>query len=118
MSERREVRVADSFFARLDEQFGTERGPSGEPSATDFIVIDLPAIVELFATTFDDLPEAIPGLPRSGCSSARARSHVPTSCRESRSTMGSSNSSASTSTPSVGDCSRSGGSVQRDLRRP
>ena len=63
MSGRREVRVADSFFARLDEQFGTERGPSGEPSATDFIVIDLPAIVELFATTFDDLPEAIPGLP-------------------------------------------------------
>lgn len=41
MSERREVRIAGSFFEELDSQLGPERGPNGEPSATDFIVIDL-----------------------------------------------------------------------------
>ncbi len=40
-----------------------DMAPSGEPSATDFIVIDLPAIVEEFATGFDDLSEAIAGIP-------------------------------------------------------
>ncbi len=60
---RREVRVADSFFARLDEQLGNERGADGKPSATDFIVIDLPTVVEQFAVGFDDLAEAIPGVP-------------------------------------------------------
>ncbi len=63
MTERREVRVTDSFFVRLDDQLGSERGPAGEPSATDFIVIDLPAIVEQFAARFDELPEAIEGVP-------------------------------------------------------
>ncbi len=46
---RREVRVADSFFEELDDQLTAERGANGEPSATDFLVIDLPAIVEEFA---------------------------------------------------------------------
>ena len=40
-----------------------ERGPTGEPSATDFIVTDLPPIVEQFAVAFNDLPEAMAGLP-------------------------------------------------------
>jgi len=60
---RREVRVTDSFFVGLDSQLRPERGPNGESSATDFIVIDLPTIVEQFATSFDDLAEAIPGVP-------------------------------------------------------
>lgn len=59
---RREVRVADSFFAELDAQLGAERGSTGEPSATDFIVVDLPRIVEEFAMRFDDLPEAMLGV--------------------------------------------------------
>ena len=59
---RREVRVADSFFARLDEQLGEERGPEGEPSSTDFLVIDLPRIVERFATQFDRLPSGSGGV--------------------------------------------------------
>jgi len=59
---RREVRVADSFFARLDHQLRPERGPNGEASATDFMVIDLPTIVEEFATSFDELAEVIPGV--------------------------------------------------------
>lgn len=63
MTNRREVRVAESFFAELDAQLGSERGANGQPSATDFIVVDLPVIVEVFATAFDDLPVAIEGLP-------------------------------------------------------
>ena len=41
MSDRRVVRVSTDFFDQLDSQLGAERGPAGEPSATDFIVFDL-----------------------------------------------------------------------------
>jgi hypothetical protein len=60
VSLRREVRVADSFFEELDTQLSAERGPNGEPSATDFIILDLPRIVEEFSLRFDGLPEAVP----------------------------------------------------------
>ena len=63
MSGRRVVRVSADFFDQLDGQLGAERGPHGEPSATDFIVVDLPTIVERFATQFGALPEAVPGVP-------------------------------------------------------
>ena len=63
MTQRREVRVSDSFFAELEDQLGVERGPNAEPSVTDFMVLDLPVIVERFAAEFDDLPEAIAGVP-------------------------------------------------------
>lgn len=59
---RRTVRVTDAFFRQLDEQLGQDRGPSGQPSATDFLVIELPAVVDRFATGFDALPEIIEGL--------------------------------------------------------
>jgi hypothetical protein len=62
VSHRRVVRVSADFFDQLDSQLGAERGPAGEPSATDFIVVDLPTIVERFATQFDDLPEAVEGV--------------------------------------------------------
>jgi len=62
VTDRREVRVADSFFNELDLQLGSERGPSGEPSATDFLVVDLPAIVDVFATQFNALPGMTDGL--------------------------------------------------------
>lgn len=60
---RRTVRVADEFFEQLDAQLGADRGPLGEPSATDFLVLELPPIVERFATGFDELPEVIGGVP-------------------------------------------------------
>lgn len=60
---RRQVRVTEGFFDQIDTQFRHERGPSGEPSATDFIAYELPAIIERFAEAFDDLPEIEPGLP-------------------------------------------------------
>jgi hypothetical protein len=60
-AQRRRVRVTDAFFEQLDQQLGADRGPDGEPSSTDFLVIELPAAVERSATGFDDLPEIIDG---------------------------------------------------------
>ena len=58
---RRTVRATANFFADVDRQFPSERGPRGEPSANDFEVFELLRIVETFATRFDDLPQLIPG---------------------------------------------------------
>jgi hypothetical protein len=44
--QRREIRVAQAFFEMLDLQLRPDRGLNGEPSATDFLVIDLPEILE------------------------------------------------------------------------
>jgi len=63
-TERRSVRVSAAFFEQLDEQLGTSRGAAGEPSATDFLVLELPPIVDRFATGFESLPEIIEGLPQ------------------------------------------------------
>ena len=55
MSERRSVRVDPFFFDLLDQQLGEERGPNGEPSSGDFLLVDLPLIAEVFATRFETL---------------------------------------------------------------
>lgn len=60
---RRQVRVTPGFFDQIDVQFREDRGPGGQPSATDFVAYELPTIIEIFAGCFDDLPEAVPGLP-------------------------------------------------------
>lgn len=62
-ADRRVVRVTGAFFDQLDAQLGSDRGPHGEPSATDFLVLDLPVIVEKFARDFEHLPEIIDGIP-------------------------------------------------------
>jgi hypothetical protein len=59
---RRIVRASPAFFVDLDRQLGPDRGPHGEPSATDFLVLELPAIVDRFATGFETLPEAVVGV--------------------------------------------------------
>lgn len=58
---RREVRATLDFFHDLDRQLPSERGPNGEPSASDFQTFELLEIVETFATRFDELPTLIPG---------------------------------------------------------
>ncbi len=63
MTKRREVRVTDPFFEELDGQLRRERGPGAEPSATDFLILELPAIVERFASDFQNLAEAVAGVP-------------------------------------------------------
>lgn len=62
-AERRTVRVSPAAFDQLDDQLPQERGPAGQPSVGDFIVLELPAVIERFATGFDDLPEVIEGTP-------------------------------------------------------
>jgi hypothetical protein len=60
---RRVVRASPAFFDQLDTQLGAERGPHGQPSATDFLVVEVPAIVEAFAARFDELPLPVEGVP-------------------------------------------------------
>ena len=55
------VWVDPQFFADLDNQLGATRGPNGEPSASDFLLIDLPSIAEAFAERFDDFPPMYAG---------------------------------------------------------
>ena len=57
---RYQVRASAGFFEDLDRQLGSERGPNGEPSTTDFQAFELVDIIERFATGFDDLPPLIP----------------------------------------------------------
>ena len=59
--ERREVRATLDFFHDLDRQLPSERGPNGEPSASDFQTFELLEIVEKFAVGFEDLPALIRG---------------------------------------------------------
>jgi hypothetical protein len=63
VSSRREVRVSEEFFCQLDEQLGEYRGRDGAPSATDYLVLELPAIVERFASGFEELAEMVEGVP-------------------------------------------------------
>ena len=58
---RRSVRVTDQFFHALDDQLGPDRSVACAPSATDFLVCELPPVVERFATDFDGLPEVVEG---------------------------------------------------------
>jgi len=60
LSERRPVRVDSQFFTELDAQLGESRGPNGEPSASDFLLLDLPSIADAFAERFDQLPAVYP----------------------------------------------------------
>ena len=62
-AERRTVRVSPAAFDQLDSQLPQDRGSLGEASVGDFIVLELPAVVERFASGFDDLPEIIEGTP-------------------------------------------------------
>ena len=55
MNDRRPVKVDERFLELLDSQLGGERGPKGEPSATDFLLVDRPPIAERFATAFEEL---------------------------------------------------------------
>lgn len=60
---RREVRVTDQFFNRLDELLPAERSVDGQPSTTDFLLHEIPSVIELLASTFEDV--TIPVVPGS-----------------------------------------------------
>ena len=50
---RRDVRVTQQFFNRLDELFPPHRGGDGSPSATDFLLHEMPNIIEKLAVDFE-----------------------------------------------------------------
>ena len=54
------VRVDPHFFSELDVQLGESRGPNGEPSASDFLLVELPTLSAVFAERFDELPTLYP----------------------------------------------------------
>ena len=49
----RRVRFTDSFFDRLDGLLPDERGADGSPSATDFLLYELPRIRDLLAIAYE-----------------------------------------------------------------
>ncbi len=63
MSGRRPVRVDPRLFDQIDDLLASERGVDGAPSTTDFLVLDLPPIIEEFAARFDRLRLAVDGRP-------------------------------------------------------
>ena len=53
MNPRRAVRVTESFFDRLDELLTADRTVAGGPSATDFLLHEMPAIIDSLALAFE-----------------------------------------------------------------
>ena len=53
MTDRRQVRVNASFFRRLDELLPPQRTATGAPSATDFLLHDMPRIIDRLADDFE-----------------------------------------------------------------
>lgn len=63
MSERRQVRVAPSFFDRLDELLPEERSPAGVPSTADFLLHELPPLMDVLAEDYEAATLEVRGLP-------------------------------------------------------
>jgi hypothetical protein len=63
VNERRQVRVAQSFFDRLDEILPDERTADGNPSATDFLLHELPAIIDALADDYENVTLDVDGVP-------------------------------------------------------
>ena len=49
----RKVRFTEQFFNRLDWLLPGERGADGTPSVTDFLLLDLPAVRDAFASDYE-----------------------------------------------------------------
>lgn len=54
------VRVDPHFFSELDPQLGETRGPDGERSVSDSLLVELPTLSAVFSERFDDLPALYP----------------------------------------------------------
>lgn len=63
MSQRRQVRVSPAFFDRLDELLPDERGEEGEPSTADFLLPEIPALIDVLAEGYEEATLAIDGVP-------------------------------------------------------
>lgn len=63
MTERRLVRVTEQFFDRLDDLFPEVRTVEGDPSAADFLLHELPNVIEKLATDFESAAMLTGGEP-------------------------------------------------------
>jgi hypothetical protein len=63
VSQRRQVRVAPSFFDRLDELLPEERSAVGVPSTADFLLHELPPLIDLLAEDYERATLAVPEVP-------------------------------------------------------
>lgn len=53
MTERRRVRVSQTFFDRLDELLPEGREGEGSPSSADFLLHDMPAVIDRLALAYE-----------------------------------------------------------------
>ncbi len=56
----RAVRFLPFFFDQLDDYLGDQRGEDGSPSATDFLLFDLPRVRDLLAADFEGCTLPVP----------------------------------------------------------
>ena len=56
------VRFLQSFFDDLDSQLPVDRSAAGEPSATDFLLYELPRLRDQLASDFVGNTLSLPGL--------------------------------------------------------
>ena len=61
--ELRVVKITDTFEADLDRQLPADRSSAGVPSRLDFLLYELPDIMEAFATDFDSMPHIVGAPP-------------------------------------------------------
>ena len=54
------VRFTPSFFEELDRLLPAERRNDGTPSATDFLLLDLPAVRDRLAADFEAVTVVVP----------------------------------------------------------
>jgi len=62
VSRRRQVRVASSFFDRLDELLPEERSATGVASTADFLLHEIPPLIDLLADDYEDATLEVPGV--------------------------------------------------------
>lgn len=62
MSPRRQVRVAPSFFDRLDELLPEERSADGVASTADFLLHEIPPLIDLLAVEYEAATVEVEGV--------------------------------------------------------
>lgn len=62
MSPRRRVRVAPSFFDRLDELLPEERSAAGAASTADFLLHEIPPLIDLLAVDYEAATVEVEGV--------------------------------------------------------
>ena len=63
MSPRKQVRVASSFFDRLDELLPDERSDTGVASTADFLLHEIPPLIDVLAADYEAATLEVTGVP-------------------------------------------------------